>query len=161
MTPNSPVSPLLIVGSLALALVLMLIPLPPWAAMARPAFYPATVAFWALTQPRRFGVISAWVCGLLMDVVYATPLGQHALALAICAFAVFKLKELLWEFPVVQQSFVLLPVFLVYEFILFWIDGVSGRSVEPLWRWLPALTTAVIWPFWAVLLERTTGSEVS
>jgi rod shape-determining protein MreD len=161
MTPNASVNPLLIVGSLALALVLMLVPLPSWAAMARPAFYLATVLFWALTQPRRFGVVAAWVCGLLLDVIYATPLGQHALALAICAFVVFKLKDLLRDFPVLQQSFVLLPLFLLYGFILFWIDGVNGRNVDPLWRWLPALTTAAIWPFWTAFLERMTGSEVS
>lgn len=161
MSTNGPVNPLLIAGSLALALVLMLVPLPAWAAMARPAFYPATVLFWALTQPRRFGVIAAWACGLLMDVVYTTPLGQHALALAVCAFAVFKLKDLLRDFPILQQSFVLLPLFLLYEFILFWIDGVNGRNVDPLWRWLPAFTTAAIWPFWTVFLERATGREVS
>lgn len=161
MTPNSPVSLVLIAASIALSLVLMLVPLPAWAAAARPAFYPATVLFWALMQPGRFGVIAAWVCGLLMDVVYGTPLGQHALALAVCAFVVFKLKSLLWDFPGLQQAVLLLPLFLVYEFILFWIDGVNGRSVEPLWRWLPALTTAAVWPFWTTILERMTGPEVS
>lgn len=161
MNPNPPANPLLIVGSLALALVLMLVPLPDWVAMARPAFFPATVIFWALTQPDRFGVIAAWICGLLLDVVYTTPLGQHALALAVCAFAVFKLKDLLWDFPALQQTVVLLPLFLLYEFILFWIDGVNGRSVDPLWRWLPALSTVVIWPFWAGFLERIGRPEVS
>lgn len=161
MTSDSAANPLLILGSLALALVLMLVPLPFWASMARPAFYPATVLFWALSQPRRFGVIAAWLCGMLMDVVYSTPLGQHALALAICAFVVFKLKDLLRDFPLPQQALVLLPVFLVYEFILFWIDGVNGRSVDPLWRWLPAFTTAAIWPLWATFLERITASKVS
>lgn len=160
MIPNGPVNPLLIAGSLALALVLMLVPLPAWAAIARPAFYPATVLFWALVQPARFGVFAAWVCGLLMDVVYGTPLGQHALALAVLTFAAFKLKDLFRDAPALQQSVLLLPLLLVYEFILFWIDGVGGRSVDPLWRWLPALTTATVWPLWVVLLERATGTEV-
>lgn len=160
MIPNGPVNPLLIAGSLALALLLMLVPLPAWAAIARPAFYPATVLFWTLVQPARFGVFAAWVCGLLMDVVYGTPLGQHALALAVLAFAAFKLKDLFRDAPALQQSILLLPLLLVYEFILFWIDGVGGRSVDPLWRWLPALTTAAVWPLWVVLLERATGTEV-
>lgn len=161
MNPSAPVNPLLIAGSLALALILMLVPLPTWAAIARPAFYPATVLFWALTQPDRFGVFAAWTCGLLMDVVYGTPLGQHALALALCAFAAFKVKDLFRSFPTPQQSLVILPLLLFYEFVLFWIDGVGGRSVDPLWRWLPALTTAAVWPLWAVLMERATGAEVS
>lgn len=161
MTPGDSVNPLLIVGSLALALVLMLVPLPAWAAIARPAFYPATVLFWALTQPRRFGVFAAWSCGLLLDVIYGTPLGQHALALAVCAFAAFKIKDLFRNFPPLQQSVVILPLLLIYEFILFWIDGIGGRSVDPLWRWLPAVTTAAVWPIWAALMERATGAEVS
>ncbi|MES1944870.1 rod shape-determining protein MreD [Salinisphaera sp. PC39] len=161
MNPNIAAGPLLIAGSLALSLILMLVPLPTWAAMARPAFLPATVLFWAMVQPQRFGVIAAWGSGLLMDVVYTTPLGQHGLALAVCAYAVFKLKDLLLDFPAIQQSVVLLPLFLVYEFILFWIDGVNGRSVDPLWRWLPALSTAVVWPLWTLVLERMARPEVS
>lgn len=161
MIRGKPVNPLLIIGSLGLALVLMLIPLPDWLAIARPAFYPATVLFWTAAQPARFGVFAAWTCGLLLDVVYGTPLGQHALALAVCAFGLHRIADLFRNFPAVQQALVLLPLMLVYEFILFWIDGVSGRSVDPLWRWLPALTTAAIWPLWAVLMERATGAEVS
>lgn len=151
----------LLAFALVLSFVLMLVPLPPWAAMARPAFYPATVLYGALMAPRRFGVIAAWFSGLPLDVAFNTPLGQHALALALSAFVVFKMKDLLWNFPVWQQGVALLPVFALYEFTLFWIDGVNGRDVAPLWRWLPALSTAVIWPFWSILLERLATAEVN
>lgn len=147
--------------ALILAFVLMLIPLPPWAAIARPALYPAAVLFWALTEPRRVGVITAWLAGLPLDVMFNTPLGQHGLALALAAFAVLKLRDLLLAFPIWQQGIVLLPVFALYEFTLFWIDGVNGREVETLWRWLPVLSTGVVWPFWCVLLERFAASEVN
>jgi rod shape-determining protein MreD len=67
---------------------------------------------------------------------------------------------LLWTFPVWQQSVLLLPVFVLYEFVLFWIDGVAGAEVNQWWRWLPVLTTTVIWPFWASILERIAEFEV-
>ncbi len=160
MSPNANVSLLLIFSSIAFALVLTLIPLPVWAAISRPAFFAATVAFWALMQPHRFGVISAWVCGLFLDASYGTPLGQHALALAIVTFVIARFKDFYWSIPLIQQSLTLLPVFALYEFILFWIDGVSGRAVDPLWRWLPVLSTTIVWPFWVLALERFATIEV-
>lgn len=160
MAPAGNVSLLLIFSSIAMALVLTLIPLPPWIAIARPAFFAATVIYWALMVPQQFGVVSAWVCGLFLDVSYGTPLGQHALALAAATFLVFRLKDLYWSFPLIQQSVALFPVFALYEFVLFWIDGASGRVVDPLWRWLPVISTMVIWPLWSILLERFAAIDV-
>jgi rod shape-determining protein MreD len=111
-------------------------------------------------QPMSFGLIAAWCCGILIDVIYGTPFGEHGLALAVAGYAVIRMRELLWTFPVWQQSVLLLPVFVLYEFVLFWIDGVAGAEVNQWWRWLPVLTTAVIWPFWASILERIAEFEV-
>ena len=54
----------------------------------------------------------------------------------------------------------LLPVFILYEFALFWIDGVTGAEVNQWWRWLPVATTVLVWPLWASLLERIAELEV-
>lgn len=160
MTPNTSVSFLLIFSSIAMAMVLTLIPLPNWLAIGRPAFFAATVVFWALMQPRSFGVTSAWVCGLFLDTSYSTPLGEHALALAAAAFLVYRFKDLYWSLPLIQQGIALLPVFALYEFVLFWIDGVGNRDVDLLWRWLPVVSTAIIWPIWVLVLERFAAIEV-
>jgi len=159
MTPNANASLLLVLGSVALSLVLVLIPLPASLAMGRPALYAATVVFWSLMQPGRFGVLTAWCAGLVLDVAYGTPLGQHALALALATFVANKCKDFLVDYPLIQQALVLLPIFGLYEFMLFWIDGVNGHDVDPLWRWLPALTTALAWPLWVLILERFTAAE--
>jgi len=159
MTPVGNASLLLVLGSVALSLLLVLLPLPATMAMARPAFYAATVLFWSLMQPHRFGVLAAWCAGLVLDVAYGTPLGQHALALALATFVAGKCKDFLVDYPLVQQSLVLLPIFGLYEFMLFWIDGVNGRDVDPLWRWLPVFTTALAWPLWVLLLERFAAAE--
>lgn len=154
------VSGLLILATLGVALFLTLVPLPATLAAARPAMYPATVLFWVLMQPLGFGLLAAWGCGILMDAVYGTPLGEHGVALAVAAYVVIKMRELLWTFPIWQQGVLLLPAFTVYTFVLFWIDGVAGAEVNLWWRWLPVLSTAVIWPFWATLLERIAELEV-
>lgn len=160
MTATLRSSVLLMLGSLVVALVLTFLPLPAWAAIARPALFPATVLFWVLHQPHRVGVLVAWFAGLLLDAGYTTPLGQHALALALAAFIVFKMRDLLWTLPLIQQGVALLPALIAYAFTLFWIDGINGRQVDLWWRWLPVLSTAVVWPLWSLILERFALVEV-
>lgn len=160
MIANKQVSGLLISSSLGLAIILIMLPLPDWLAPVRPAFFVTTVLFWVLMQPLRFGLGMAWCCGIVIDVLYGTLLSQHGVALAMAAYLVVKLRELLWVFPYWQQSLLMLPVFLVYEFLLFWIDGIAGYDVSPLRRWLPAVTSALIWPFWALCLERIAEMDV-
>jgi rod shape-determining protein MreD len=96
--------------------------------------------------PRRIGLFSCWLLGLLLDVLYGTPLGQHGLALVIGAFLIMRFSEYIRAYRLWQQGLLLLPIFLVYEFLLFWIDGLSGHVAEPLWRWAPAFTSALCWP---------------
>lgn len=160
MIAESRASGLLIVMTLGVGLFFTLLPLPDVLAAIRPLFYPATVLFWVLIQPGRFGLIAAWGCGILLDVIYGAPLSEHGLALAVAAYAVIRMRNLLWGFPVWQQAVMLAPIFLLYEFVLFWIDGVAGASVNPWWRWLPVLSTVIVWPFWAGLLERVAEIEV-
>ncbi|MES1925811.1 rod shape-determining protein MreD [Salinisphaera sp. T31B1] len=160
MIINHHISGLLILFTLGVGLILTLLPAPDAIAAARPAFYPATVLFWVLMQPLRFGLLTAWACGILIDVIYGTPFSEHGLALAVAAYAVVKLRELLWAFPLWQQGLLLTPVFVLYEFVLFWIDGVAGAEVDQWWRWLPIATTVLVWPVWAFVLERLAELEV-
>lgn len=160
MIINQRVSGLMIVFTLALGLILTLLPLPPSLAAPRPAFFTATVLFWVLMQPRRFGLVAAWCSGIMIDVLYGTPFSEHGLAMAVAAYGVLKLRELLWAFPVLQQALLMLPIFAAYEFVLFWIDGVAGADVSLWWRWLPVLSSTVIWPIWVFFLERLAEFEV-
>ncbi|KEZ77409.1 rod shape-determining protein MreD [Salinisphaera hydrothermalis] len=154
------VSSLLIVVTLAVSLVITLLPMPATMSAARPAFYTMTVLFWTANQPQRFGPIAAWLAGIAIDVLYGTPFAEHGLAMAVAAYVVVKGRELLWSFPLIQQSLLMLPVFAVYEFMLFWIDGVAGLDVNQWWRWLPVFSSALLWPIWAFLLERIAELEV-
>lgn len=160
MIINQRISGLLIVASLAVSLLITLLPMPALLSFGRPAFYPMTVLFWTANQPQRFGPIAAWCAGLAIDVIYGTPFAEHGLAMAVAAYAVIKGRELLWSFPLIQQSFVMLPVFALYEFVLFWIDGVAGLDVNQWWRWIPVLSSAVLWPIWAFMLEQIAELEV-
>ncbi len=134
-------------------LVLSILPLPESLSVARPAFAAMIVAYWVLNQPRRFGMLAAWLLGLFLDVVHASLLGQHALGLILVAYIIFKLRETLRMFPGWQQAVVLLPVWAIYELVLFWIDGFAGLATEPMWRWVPVLSTTLAWPILTLILH--------
>jgi rod shape-determining protein MreD len=125
----------LLAASLVLAAALSLMTLPDWLGFARPALVLMVVCYWTL-------------------MLNGSTLGQHALALVICAFIVLKLNEFIRSYRMWQQALLFLPIFLLYEFILFWMDALTGRSAEPLWRWAPVLSSTLLWPPLSFLLRR-------
>ena len=144
----------LVATSLLFAAAFSIVILPDWIGFARPALLLMVTCYWVLMVPRRFGLLLAWCLGLLLDVMDGTALGQHALALMLCAFIVLKLNEFIRSYRIWQQALLFLPIFLLYEFVLFWLDGVTGRSAEPLWRWAPAFSSTLLWPPLSSLLRR-------
>jgi rod shape-determining protein MreD len=139
--------------SLVIAGALSFVPLPPWLAFARPAVLPLVIFFWVLLAPRQVGLLVCWGLGIVMDVLYGTSLGQHALALVACGFFLLQFNEFIRSYRLWQQAVLFLPLFLLYEFLLFWMDGLNGRPAEPLWRWAPAITSALCWPFLCGLMR--------
>jgi rod shape-determining protein MreD len=144
----------LLAASLVLAAALTVVMLPAWVAFARPALLLMVMCYWSLMLNRRFGLLASWCIGLLLDVLSGSALGQHALAMVLCAFIVIKFNEFIRSYRIWQQALLFLPIFMLYEFILFWIDGLAGRSAEPLWRWAPVLSSTLLWPPLSFLLRR-------
>jgi len=70
----------------------------PWPNVAlAPDFVALTLAFWCVRQPRRVGLATGWVLGLLVDAGNGVLLGQHALAYSALAFAALALsRRILW-----------------------------------------------------------------
>ena len=68
--------------SLFLALILQLIALPESMSAARPLWLPLVLGYWALTEPRVPVLIAAFLFGVMLDVLFASVFGQHALGCA-------------------------------------------------------------------------------
>lgn len=138
--------------TLLIAVILMIIPMPPWAVWLRPNWLMATLIFWLMTSPHRIGIFFAWFLGLFMDVLIGNVLGEQALIYCITAFFVLKFQNWLSYIPVLQQTamvFLLILLGLIIDRCLLVVFLHS--SVD--WSfWLPALTTAVIWPWLSGLL---------
>jgi rod shape-determining protein MreD len=138
--------------SLIAALILQLLALPDAIAAGRPIWVLMMLAYWTLAAPRIPHVLFGFIAGLIMDVMLNTPLGQHAVAMVVAVYAVDRLRPLFNMFPAWQATLVLVPVWGVYEFLLFWIDGLTHHLADPMMRWLPVATTTVAWPILWLLL---------
>lgn len=136
-----------IVASVLLAWALALLPMPEWAVPFRPEWTLMVMVYWAMAVPSRVSIGWCWLAGLGLDILMGTLLGQHALALALVGWVVARMHLQIRVYPEWQQAFVLVALVGLFEFVLFWTDGISGTRSEV--RWGPVLTTALLWP-WAL-----------
>jgi rod shape-determining protein MreD len=136
-----------------IALVLTIAPLPTWGAIVRPAFLVLTVIYWSIMIPR-MGLLLAFVGGLAIDVFQGSLLGEHALALAFVSYLGIRLNLLVRAKPLFEQSLFVFAALMVYEFLLWVIDGWSGHPLSTPARWVHTLTGGLIWPLVVGILGR-------
>ncbi|MDA0678927.1 MAG: rod shape-determining protein MreD [Proteobacteria bacterium] len=135
-----------IIFSIAVALLLSIAPIPDSAEPFRPTWVLLTLIYWAMTLPDNYSVGSAWIAGLILDVAQGTLLGQHAIGLSLVIYVTVKFHLQLRQFPMMQLSITVFALLALYQFILFWINGVAGVNSESVIYWGPVLTGTLIWP---------------
>ena len=112
----------------------------------RPHWLALVLIYWILMETRRVGLLTAWLVGLLLDTLHGVLLGQHALALVLIGFVTQYFSLRVRVFPIGQQIATVFMLVAFYEFMLFWVDGVTGAPSAGWVRWLPVLTSAAMWP---------------
>ena len=142
-----------VVITIVAALMLMIVPLPDWLVTFRPDWLALTLIYWAMRLPRTWSVGSAWLVGLLLDVAQGTLLGQHALALCLVVFVTVRFHLLMRVFPMSQLTATVFSLLALYQFILFWINGVAGYSVPMISYWAPVISGTILWPVVSMLLN--------
>ena len=137
---------LLPLTTFALALALSVVPIAGSAAAFRPDWVPMVLIFWAVVRPQHFGLLTAFFVGLALDMLSGALLGRHALALLPIVYLTLKSHFYLSVVRLWQATVTVLLMLVVYHFLLFWIDGVAGRSVPGIAGWAPVVTSALVWP---------------
>nr|MBS0021754.1 rod shape-determining protein MreD [Gammaproteobacteria bacterium] len=136
-----------------MALMLTAFPVPSWAEIWRPAWVALVLVYWCMALPHRIGVGTAWLLGIVLDVLSGTLLGQHAFALSIVAFITLKLYQRIRVLPVWQQGVSVFALILLYQLCLLWVEGTVGRPVSPWGYWSCPLASTLLWPSVFVLLR--------
>jgi rod shape-determining protein MreD len=136
-----------------ISIILAMLPMPDWTAWLRPAWVLMILIYWALMTPYYVSVGIAWVTGLVMDLLNGTLLGEHALAFTIVIFFVSKLYIRLRMYPLLQQGLSIFVFILLYQFIIYCIQGFIGQLPSSHLYWLSAVTSMLLWPWLFVVMR--------
>jgi rod shape-determining protein MreD len=140
--------------SLVFTLALVAVPLPDSVAVLRPDWVAVVLLYWSLMAPRHFSLLTAFWMGIALDTLSGALLGQNALALLVVVYLAEKFHLRLRVFPLSQLAITVFLLLGLYEFILFWIDGMAGRSVPLVERWVPPLTGTLVWVLLYMMFDR-------
>lgn len=145
-----PANPWFIAFTLLVALMIDMVPVGRVAAM--PDVLAVVLVFWGAHQPRRVGLVWAFVFGLLVDVHDGALLGQHALAYTLLSyFAITIHRRLLW-FSTPAQALHVLPLMLAAHIVTLLLRLATGGDF-PGWAMLLApLFETLLWPLVSLLL---------
>ncbi len=146
---------LTVVVSLVVAMMLSMMPLPDSIAAFRPDWVALMMILWAMAVPRAYGVGVAFIVGIFLDVAQGTLLGQHALALVAITFITVKSNLLMRVFPLLQLTAAVFALNAVYQFLLFWINGVAGVTAPASTYWGPVLMSGLAWPLLYTVMTGT------
>jgi rod shape-determining protein MreD len=142
--------------SFIVAFLLVALPLPQALSYWRPELVTMVLVFWVLNEPGKVGVWTAFILGLLLDVLMATTFGVYPLTLAVVAYLTRLSYRWVKVFSLWQTGglvFALVLASLVVKRVLL---GVLGTGPDSLLYWVPALTSALLWPTVMVTLRRFT-----
>lgn len=153
MTAFSLKGRLVVISSLLLALILSILPLPGSVAPFRPDWLLVIMLYWVLALPHRANVGTAWVAGLLLDLLLGSTLGVHALALVIPVYLAAAQFQRLRNYSVWQQAFIIGALALLNKLIIFWASYID-RDIQLDYHYFwSIISSMVIWP-WVFLLLR-------
>jgi rod shape-determining protein MreD len=136
-----------------IALMLAMLPMPDWTVWLRPSWVLMVLIFWAMTTPLYASVGTAWMAGILVDLLNGTVLGEHALAYTIVIYFVSRMQLRLSMYPMMQQGLSILFFVLLYQFIIYCIQGFVGDLPASHLFWMSSFTSMLLWPWMFVLLR--------
>lgn len=143
-----------IILSFIVGAILIEIPLPNPIALYRPDWVAMLILYWTLKVPKRFGVVSAWVVGLVVDVLSGSLLGQHALGYILLAYLALSISQQYPLFSVLQQLMIVAVSMAAYLALMIWTTGIGGSDIELASMWLPIFATTALWHWLSKLLDR-------
>lgn len=139
--------------TLCMALVLTLLPMPDWTTWVRPAWVLMVLIYWAIVLPLRVSVGTAWIMGLIVDLFNGTLFGEHALAFTIVIYFVSRMHIRLRMFSLPQQGLFVFAFILLYQFLIYCIQGFIGELPNSHLYWLSSVTSMLLWPWLFVFIR--------
>ncbi len=139
--------------SFLLSLMLSAMPLPTGLEWGWPEWVPMVLIYWCMALPHRVSLGTAWILGLLVDLLQGSYLGLNALALLLIAWITCLLYRRLRMYRILQQALVVLLLVALNQLISRWGQVLSGNGASNFMYLLPTLVSALVWPWLFVVLR--------
>jgi rod shape-determining protein MreD len=144
----------IILLTLLVAVMASIMPLPLSVDAFRPDWVLIVLIYWCMALPDKVNIITAWIMGLLMDVLLGSVLGVHAAAMAIAVFIVAENFQKIRNFSIWQQALITGVLAALYHLVVFWLQRFL-IDVSFLTSYLyPVITTIILWPWVFYLLRK-------
>jgi len=135
------------------AYVLAVLPFPQWLLWGRPEWVALVLIYWTIALPHRVGLVTALCLGIGLDVLEGAVIGQNAFALSVVALLSLVLYQRLRVYSLWQQSGVVFVLVGINQLVCQWVHNLEGVGADSALFLLPALSSALLWPFVLQLLR--------
>lgn len=136
----------LMIISIIFALFLSVVPVPFEWRLWRPEFLAIIVVYWSMYYPQHFGLLPAWSCGILLDIIELSPLGYNALGLVVIAYISQLSYQRIRSYTLWQQAGWVFVLVGIYQLISNWASGFFNKDSDTPEFLVAAAITAFLWP---------------
>lgn len=139
--------------SFLVAIYLQALPIPKFLTYYRPEWLSLVLIYWSIHLPHRVGLTHALVWGLALDLLEATPLGQHLIVFCLLAYFCNHFYQRILMFSIIQQAALVLGLLFMGQVITFFLNSLLGLKTSLAYLGITALVSAVLWYWIANLLN--------
>lgn len=153
MRANSLFQLFILIAIFVIAFVLEIMPWPVGFQGFRPMWVVLVLLYWTLALPNKINVGTAFVTGIVWDLVLGSILGIHALVLSIAIYFVAKYHLILRNLSLWLQSILVMLYCLLIRWAIFFIEWALHSAEFNSQEIFGAVFSGVLWP-WVFLLMR-------
>lgn len=135
----------LVLGSLAIALILNLLPWGGVALLLRPDFVLLVMLYWVVHESRNVGQIWGFAFGIVMDVADSALMGQHALIYVVAIFIAQLIRIRLLHLRLFEQALHIFAILFVAQAIYLALNLAVGRAMSSWLILLSPFIGAALW----------------
>lgn len=144
---------LVLMAIFVVAFVLEIMPFPAGFQGFRPSWVILVLIYWTLALPNKISVGTAFVAGIVWDLVLGSVLGVHSIVLSIAIYFVAKYHLILRNLSLWLQSILVMLYVIAIKFAIFFVELLIHSADFNPQELLGAVVSGVLWP-WIFLLMR-------
>ncbi|EXI61794.1 rod shape-determining protein MreD [Mannheimia granulomatis] len=144
---------LVLIAIFVVSFVLEIMPWPIGFQGLRPNWIVLVLIYWVLALPDKISVGTAFIAGIVWDLILGSILGIHALILSIAIYFVAKYHLILRNLSLWLQSLLVIAYIILIRCSIFIIEFLLHRAEFNSQELLGAVISGILWP-WIFLLMR-------